>query len=228
MTYSTPMRVRDTAAGPVWPHCRMSFGFSPSANLMPGSAPSNTRSSRARLAPAQLDDRVLAADRVGAAVQDVGGRQAAGEVAIDVDVGRDRARPRMPGHRADRRPAFVDGVVGDVRVRVDDARRDELAGGVDRPRRRPGSSTFAPTAAILPSRSTIVPFGIVPRVTVRSSRLSGRRRRTAAAPARRAGRPTAAAARMRDRETTSMERCDADSRQPPSQGRTARKRGTVA
>ena len=34
------------------------------------------------------------------------------------------------GHRADRRRALVDRVVGDVRVRVDDARRDELAGAV--------------------------------------------------------------------------------------------------
>ena len=84
----------------------------------------------ARLAPAQLDHLVLAADRVGAAVQDVGDGQAAGEIAIDVDVGRidDVFHPR---HRADRRPALVDRVVGDVRVRVDDARRHELAGGVD-------------------------------------------------------------------------------------------------
>ena len=36
--------------------------------------------------PAQLDDLVLAADRVGAAVQDVGGGHAAGEVAVDADV----------------------------------------------------------------------------------------------------------------------------------------------
>ena len=31
-----------------------------------------------------------------------------------------------------------------------------------------GTSTSAPTAAILPSRSRIVPFGMVPLVTVRS------------------------------------------------------------
>ena len=84
---------------------------------------------RAGLAPAQLDHDRLAADRVGAAVQDVGGRGAAGQVAIDIDVGRIQD-VFHPGHRADRYAAFVDGVVGDVRVAVDDARRDELAGGV--------------------------------------------------------------------------------------------------
>jgi hypothetical protein len=50
----------------------------------------------ARLAPAQLDDLVLAADRVGAAVEHVGDRQSAGEIAVDVDVGRERTRPRFP------------------------------------------------------------------------------------------------------------------------------------
>ena len=62
-------------------------------------------------------------------MQDVGGGRAAGEVAIDVDVGRIE-HVFHAGHRADRDAAFVDGVVGDVRVRVDDARRDELAGRV--------------------------------------------------------------------------------------------------
>ena len=83
-----------------------------------------------RLAPAQLDDLVLAADRIGAAVQHVGDGQAAGEVAVDVDVGRIE-NVFHSGHRADGRAALVDRVVGDVRVRVDEARRHELAGRVD-------------------------------------------------------------------------------------------------
>ena len=83
-----------------------------------------------RLAPAQLDDRVGATDRVRAPVQHVGDRQAAGQVAVDVDVGRIEHIPDA-GHRADGRAALVDVVGRDVRVRVDDARRDEQAGGVD-------------------------------------------------------------------------------------------------
>ena len=75
---------------------------------------------RARLSPAQLDDRVLAADRIGAAVEDVRGRDAAGEIAIDVDVGRIE-HVLHPGHGADGRPAFVDRIVREVRVRVDHA-----------------------------------------------------------------------------------------------------------
>ncbi len=82
-----------------------------------------------RLAPPQLDDDGLAADRVGAAVQDVRHREPAGEVAIDADVGRIE-HVAHPGHRAHGRRALVDRVVGDVRVGVDDARRDELAGAV--------------------------------------------------------------------------------------------------
>src|SRR6185295_7994032 len=84
----------------------------------------------ARLAPAQLDHVVLPANRVRAAVQHVGGRDAAGQIAVDVDVGRIED-VLDAGHRADGRPAFVDRVGGDVRVTVDDAGRDELAGGVD-------------------------------------------------------------------------------------------------
>jgi hypothetical protein len=85
---------------------------------------------RTGLAPAQFDHLILAANRVGAAVEHVRDRQAAGEVAVDVDVGR-REHVLDPGHRAHRRAPFVDRVGGDVRVAVDDARRDELAGGVD-------------------------------------------------------------------------------------------------
>ena len=56
----------------------------------------------------------------------------------------------------------------DVRVRVDDARRHELAGAVVHRRAR-GIATLAPIAAILPSRSTMVPLLIVPaRDTVTS------------------------------------------------------------
>ena len=82
-----------------------------------------------RLAVAKLDDDGLAADRIGAAVQDVGGRRAAGEVAIDVDVG-GVEDILHPGHRADRHAALIDRVVRDVRMRVDESGRHELAGCV--------------------------------------------------------------------------------------------------
>jgi hypothetical protein len=78
---------------------------------------------------AQLDDDRLAADRVGAAVQDVRGGGAAGEISIDVDVGRVE-HVFHPGHRAHRHAALVDGFAGDVRMGVDDPWRDELAGAV--------------------------------------------------------------------------------------------------
>src|SRR4030095_8274872 len=74
----------------------------------------------ALLAPAQLDDRVAAADRVGAAVQHVGNRQPAGEVAIDVDVGGVQ-HVLDAHHRGHDRAPLIDGVGGDVRVGVDDA-----------------------------------------------------------------------------------------------------------
>jgi hypothetical protein len=82
------------------------------------------------LAPSQLDHLVLPADGIRAAVQHVGRRRAARQVAIDVDVGRVE-HVLHARHRAHRRAAFVDGVVRDVRVCVDDARRNELSGGVD-------------------------------------------------------------------------------------------------
>ena len=81
-------------------------------------------------APAQLDDRVPAADRVGAAVQDVGRGQAAGEVAKDVDVGGVQ-HVLDADHRAHRRAPFVDRIGGDVRMGIDEAWRDELARHVD-------------------------------------------------------------------------------------------------
>ena len=81
-------------------------------------------------APLELDRHDLAANRIGAAVHDVGRRRAARQVAVDVDVGRIE-HVFHADHRAVRRRAFVDRVVGDVRVRVDDARRNELAGAVD-------------------------------------------------------------------------------------------------
>ena len=109
------------------------------------------------LAPAQLDHLVLAADRIGAAVQHVRDGQAAGQVAIDRHVG-GIEHVFDAGHRAHRGAAFVDRVGGDVRVRVDDAGRDEAALGFD----DVGAGGIAvpdpPIAAILPSRSTMVPF----------------------------------------------------------------------
>src|SRR5262249_49094282 len=64
-----------------------------------------------RLAPSQLDDVVLAADRIRAAVQDVGGGDAASEIAVDVDVARIEHIVDA-GHRAHRGSALVDRVGG--------------------------------------------------------------------------------------------------------------------
>ncbi len=83
----------------------------------------------ARFPPAQLDDGVGAADRVGAAVEHAGHGDAARQVPVDVHVERVEHVQHV-GHRADRRPPLVGGVLGDVRVLVHDARRDELAGRV--------------------------------------------------------------------------------------------------
>ncbi len=85
---------------------------------------------RARLPPPQLDYLILATNRVGASVEHVGGRQAASQIAIDVDVGgvEDVAHPR---HGTDGRSSLVDGVVADVRVAVDQAWRDEPSGHVN-------------------------------------------------------------------------------------------------
>ena len=81
-------------------------------------------------APAQLDDGVFAADGVGAAVQDVGGGDAAGQVAVDVDViGVEHVF--NAGHGANGHAALVDAVGGDVGVGVDDAGDDVEAGGVN-------------------------------------------------------------------------------------------------
>ena len=84
----------------------------------------------ARLPPPQLDHLILAANRVGASVEHVGRRQAASQIAIDVDVGgvEDVAHPR---HGTDGRAALVDRVVADVRVAVDQAWRDESSGHVN-------------------------------------------------------------------------------------------------
>src|SRR6267154_915972 len=83
------------------------------------------------LTPTQLDDDGLTADGVGAAVQDIGGGHAAGEVAVDGNV----VRVEHVGDvddRGDRDAAFVDVTIhGDVRVTINDAGDDELSGGVD-------------------------------------------------------------------------------------------------
>ena len=89
------------------------------------------RELRGGLAPAELDDDGLAADGIGAAVQNVGDGDAAREIAIDVDVvGIENVGD--VGDRRDGDAAFVDAAVdGDVRVAIDDAGHDELARGVD-------------------------------------------------------------------------------------------------
>ena len=75
-------------------------------------------------APAELDDLVLPADRVGRAVEDVGGGGAAGELAVDGDVvGVDEVADA--DFRGNGLGAFVDAAVGgDVGVGVDEAGGD--------------------------------------------------------------------------------------------------------
>ena len=89
------------------------------------------------LAPAHLDGQGLAADRVGGAVQNVGGGDAAGQRAVDGDVlGIEDVLDIH--HRGDADAAFVDAAIGgDVRVAVDDAGDHVLVGGIDDLRRRP-------------------------------------------------------------------------------------------
>ena len=89
------------------------------------------RQLRRGLAPAQLDDDGLAADRIGAAMQNIRGRDAASEIAIDVDVFGIQHVGDVRDRR-DRDAAFVDVAVHrDVRVAIDDAGHDELAVGVN-------------------------------------------------------------------------------------------------
>ena len=81
------------------------------------------------LAPAQLDHCTLAADRVGAAVQDIGGRDAARQRAVNGDIfGVQYVFD--PHHRRDRNRAFIDAVGRDMGVAVDDARHHVLAGAI--------------------------------------------------------------------------------------------------
>ncbi len=119
-------RVAPRAGLPELPHV---LGILAQGKLDPGRSALENEAARV-LAPAQLDDLVLAADRVRAPVQDVRNRQAAREVAMDRDVGRieDVLDAR---HRAHRRAALVDRFGGDVRVRVDDARAHEAARRLD-------------------------------------------------------------------------------------------------
>ena len=82
-------------------------------------------------APAPLDDLVLAADRVGRAVQHVGRRRAAGELAVDRHVeGVDHVADAHLGRDVVRALVHV-AVDRRVRVGVDDAGRDVLAAAVD-------------------------------------------------------------------------------------------------
>src|SRR4029077_4515492 len=83
------------------------------------------------LAPAQLDHNGLAADGVGAAVQNIGDGNAAGQIAVNIDiVGVENVRDIHDGGNGD--AALVDAAVhGDVRVAVDNAGHDEQAGSVN-------------------------------------------------------------------------------------------------
>ena len=91
-----------------------------------------------RPADLQLDDRVLPADDVGAAVQQPRGRDSAGRGAVDLRVFgvEGVAHPHLGD---DRQRRLVDAAAdAEVRVRIDDPRHDEHARRVDHldPRRR--------------------------------------------------------------------------------------------
>ncbi len=97
---------------------------------MPSGAPAKYERVRPA-APSPLHDLVLAADRVGRAVEHVCDRRAARELAVDRDLeGREHVANADLGRDVVR--ALVGVVVdGGVRVRVDDARSDVLAPAVD-------------------------------------------------------------------------------------------------
>ena len=99
-------------------------------------------------------------------MQHVGGGDAAGEIAINVDViGIEDIRDIDDGGDGD--AAFVDAAIhGDVGVAVDDAGDHELAGGIDHLRVF-RSLDRRPTSAIFPSLIKIDPCSMVPWVTVR-------------------------------------------------------------
>ena len=156
---STPIRVLGNR-----PRSRVTF--SPRANLTP-CGPSWRIRSRPGLAVAELDDGVLAADRVGRAVQEPGGGRPAGQGPIDRRVvARDHVLD--PDLGDDREAHLVDAPLDrHVRMGVDDPGHRHQAGRVDDRRPLRGRSRSGPTAAILPSRTRIEPLGIVPWVTVR-------------------------------------------------------------
>ena len=136
MKVRTPMRVwgkRVTNLSPQF-DC---FTFSPSANLMPGGAASKIRSFRAG-AVAQLDDAALAADRVGRAVEQVDGGDAAGELLVKVvGLGIHHVADADHGGRGQRR--FVDPAEnGRVAVGINQAGRDVQALAVNHQRVRRG------------------------------------------------------------------------------------------
>ena len=115
----------------------------------------------ARLAVAQLDDGVLAADRVGRAVEQPGGRRTAGQRPVDRHiVARDHVLDPDLGH--DRQAPLIDtSLHGDVGVRVDDSGHRDQPGGVD-DRHAGGAFTSWPTALILPFSTRIEPLGSSP------------------------------------------------------------------
>src|ERR1700727_3090931 len=83
------------------------------------------------LAPTQLDHDRLAADRVGAAVQNIGYRDAPGEIVVDADVIGVQYVSNI-GHRGNRRAAFIYAAVHrNVRVAINNSRDYKLPGAVN-------------------------------------------------------------------------------------------------
>ena len=82
-------------------------------------------------APAEFHDLVLSADRIGRAVEQIRTRQAAGQLAINLDVSRidHIADAHFAGHRV---RAFIHAATdGGVRMAIDDAGRDVQTFAID-------------------------------------------------------------------------------------------------
>jgi hypothetical protein len=165
MTYSTPCRVAGYRRGEGW-FAPGRFGFSPSANLMPGMAPSNSRSwpfftpqrsLMVTLLPPMgfaLPCRMLATVRPPARSRWIAmsvGSSTSPIPVIELTV----VAPSLMASLAICECASM--MPGDTNL---PAASTSVAPA--------GTCTLGPIAAILPSRSTMVPLLMVPRVTVTS------------------------------------------------------------
>ena len=98
---------------------------------MPGIAPSNTKSSARVLPQRSLITWFLPPIGLALPCSTLAVVSAAGEIAVDVDVGRDRARPRMPVIELTVVPPSLIASLAMCEWQSMMPGRDELAGGVD-------------------------------------------------------------------------------------------------